>query len=123
MSEKAFDLAEFLVALEQQEVSRMHPAEQELADSLLSIVARHGKFADGDEKGVWVGYEGPEDNDDAAIGVRCGNCVLHETEVVCKIARAAIHPDGKCRLAVIPPGMVKSYTSMDRSDDEDETGY
>jgi hypothetical protein len=94
--------------MHEHEMNELHPAEQELADALLSIVGKHGKLADRDEKGIWVGYEGPEENDDADIGVKCSNCYLHESEDVCKIVAVEIHPEGKCRLAVIPPGMVQS---------------
>lgn len=104
----SFDLAEFLVGLEMSDMAKLHPAEQQFADTLLDIVKKYGKLADGDEKGIWVGYEGPEENDNSNIGVKCGNCYLHESEKVCKIASVEIHPEGKCRLAVIPPGMVSS---------------
>lgn len=115
MKDFYFDYVEFLVSLEEEEMKRLHPAEQEFANALLAIVSKYGKLADGDEKGIWVGYEGPEENYDAAIGVKCANCYLHETEVVCKIAKAAIHPEGKCRLAVIPPGMVNMSSGGDDS--------
>lgn len=112
-------LADLLSEMEQTEMSKLHPAEQELADALLSIVSKYGKLADRDEKGIWVGYEGPEENEDAAIGVKCANCTLHETEVVCKIAKVAIHPEGKCRLAIIPPGMVNADKSYNGGNDDD----
>lgn len=112
-------LASFLANIEEEEKWKLSPAEKEFADSLLSIAAKYGKLADGDENGIWVGYEGPEENDDAAIGVKCSNCYLHESEVVCKIAKVVIHPEGKCRLAVIPPGMV----SMNDDDSKDDDSY
>ena len=109
-------LANFLTSLEEEEMKKLHPAEMEFANALLSIASKYGKLSDGDEKGIWVGYEGPEENDDATIGVKCANCYLHETEVVCRIAKVSIHPEGKCRLAVIPPGMVSMSNSGDDSD-------
>lgn len=121
MSQKhfLFDLAEFLVEMEKEEMEKLHPAEKQLADALLSIVSKYGKLADRDEKGIWVGYEGPEENEDASIGVKCANCYLHESEKVCKIASVQIHPEGKCRLAVIPPGMV----SVNDDGDDDKGEY
>jgi len=120
MSQKhfLFDLAEFLVEMEEEEMGKLHPAEQQFADTLLDIVKKYGKLADRDEKGIWVGYEGPDENENVSIGVKCGNCYLHESETVCKIASVKIHPDGLCRLAVIPPGMVS-----DSSDGDDEGEY
>lgn len=117
MSQKhfLFDLAEFLVGLEKEEMGKLHPAEQQFADTLLEIVSKYGKLADRDEKGIWVGYEGPEENEDASIGVKCSNCYLHESEKVCKIASVEIHPEGKCRLAVIPPGMVDGSNKDEES--------
>lgn len=113
-------LADFLKDLEEQEMAKLHPAEQMLADALLSIVAKYGKLSDGDEKGIWIGYEGPEENDDASIGVKCANCALHQSEVVCKIAKVAIHPEGKCRLAIIPPGLVNAMSDEDEEEEEYE---
>lgn len=114
---KDYWLADFLQKIEEEEMGKLHPAEQEFADVLMSIAAKYGKLSDGDEKGIWVGYEGPDENMDAKIGVKCANCYLHESEKVCKIASVEIHPEGKCRLAVIPPGMVNG--SGDKGDSHD----
>jgi len=38
-------------------------AEQEYADALISISEKYGKFADRDEKGIWVGYVIEKQND------------------------------------------------------------
>lgn len=121
MSDKSFwlELADMLVEIEETEMTKLHPAEQQFADALLSIVAKYGKLSDGDEKGIWVGYEGPEENDDSKIGVNCANCFLHESEKVCKIASVEIHPGGKCRLAVIPPGMVSMSGNKDDDGEKD----
>jgi hypothetical protein len=99
-------VGETLKTMEEATLLELHPAEKQLADALLAIVKKYGKLADRDEKGIWVGYESPEENDDAKIGVKCANCYLQESEKVCKIASVKIAPEGKCRLAVIPPGMV-----------------
>jgi len=118
MSQKhfLFYLAEFLVELEEEEMRKLHPAEQQFANTLLDIARKYGKLSDGDEKGIWVGYEGPEENEDAATGVKCSNCYLHESEKVCKIASVEIHPEGKCRLAVIPPGIVSAGGDDDKGE-------
>lgn len=91
-------------------------AEQKFADALLDIVEEYGKLADGDEKGIWVGYESASENEDAEIGVKCSNCYFFESENVCKIIAQQIEPEGMCRLAAIPPGLVSP--SMDDEDDE-----
>ena len=84
--------------------------EKELAYALIRITERHGKFNE-DYKGVWAGYDKPEDNDVANIGVKCANCVLYEGGSECRILLNQVEPEGKCRFAVIPDGVVQSYTS------------
>lgn len=81
-------------------------AEQEFADALISITNKYGKLADNDSNGIWVGYIPPEENEDKEIGVNCYNCYFFVSEKVCKIITQEIHPDGMCRLAAIPPGLV-----------------
>lgn len=80
--------------------------EQELANSLVAIANKYGKFNE-DETGIWAGYEKPKDNVVAQIGVKCSNCALYEGDGVCKIIAQKVEPDGKCRFAVIPDGVVK----------------
>lgn len=82
-------------------------AERDLADALLSIAEKHGPIDD-ESTGIWVGYVGPEENEDAEIGVKCENCALIASENRCAIIEQEIHPDGNCRLAVIPPGYVSA---------------
>ena len=94
-------------------------AEQMYADAMLNIVEMHGKLADGDENGIWVNYETQDDNEEAVIGVKCSNCYFYEGQNVCAIVARAIEPEGKCRLAAIPPGLVNS-DAADMDDDEDE---
>lgn len=77
-----------------------------LADLLVAITQRYGKFNE-DSVGVWAGYDSAEENDVADIGVKCANCVLYEGEGVCKIVAHAVEPEGKCRFAVIPDGVVQ----------------
>ena len=76
-----------------------------LADMLIAITRIYGKFNE-DGTGVWAGYDSPEENDVADIGVKCGNCVLYEGNGVCKIIEQKVEQEGKCRFAVIPDGIV-----------------
>ena len=76
-----------------------------LADMLIAITRIYGKFNE-DETGVWAGYDSPEENDVADIGVKCGNCILYEGNGVCKIIEQKVEHEGKCRFAVIPDGIV-----------------
>ena len=96
------------------------PAEREFADSLLAIAKKYGKLSDNDGNGIWVGYVRESENDNYEIGVRCENCILHESASVCKIVKQRIQPGGYCRLAAIPDGVVGS--SQDDEDDEEEDG-
>jgi starvation-inducible DNA-binding protein len=85
------------------------PEEQDLADALLDIVAKYGKFNE-DETGVWAGYTPAAENDVASIGVVCKNCVFYSEDEngndVCQIIDVQIEDLGKCRFAVIPDGVV-----------------
>jgi len=97
---------------------RMSAAEREFANSLLSIAQKYGKLSDMDNNGIWVGYVSKSENEDYEIGVRCENCVLHESKSVCRIIKQKIEPGGRCRLAAIPDGLVN--VNMDEDEDEDE---
>lgn len=99
-----------------------------LADLLVAITQRYGKFNE-DSVGVWAGYDSGEENDVADIGVKCANCVLYEGEGVCKIVAHAVEPEGKCRFAIIPDGVVQleegetmgnEMKSEDEMEDEEE---
>jgi len=96
-------LAEFLEKMDQ----KLPPAEQEFADSLLSIVSKYGKLADRDKNGIWVGYQSSAQNDNKDMGIKCSNCYFYESEKVCSIISQEIEPEGLCRLAAIPPGAYK----------------
>lgn len=89
--------------------SALIPEEQALADALVSITEKYGKF-DQDGDGVWAGYTPASENDDAKIGVVCKNCVFYSEDEngkdVCKIISLEIEDLGKCRFAVIPEGVV-----------------
>lgn len=79
--------------------------EQALADALVSITQRYGKF-NSDDTGVWAGYESADENELAEIGVKCANCILYEGGTSCKIIAAEVEPGGYCRFALIPDGVV-----------------
>jgi hypothetical protein len=82
------------------------PEERDLANALLEIVEKHGKF-NADNTGVWAGYTSAKENaDNAAIGVKCGNCVFWEAPNGCKVIIAETEEDGLCRFAVLPDGTV-----------------
>ncbi len=86
-------------------VPKIVPEERDLAEALIKITKRYGKFNE-DSTGVWAGYKSPAENPVAKIGVKCANCVLYEGEGKCKIIAMAVEPEGKCRFAVIPDGVV-----------------
>jgi hypothetical protein len=94
------------------------PAEREFADSLLAIVKKYGKLSNNDGNGIWVGYVPESENENYEIGVRCENCILHESKSVCKIVKQRIQPGGYCRLAAIPDGVVGSSQDDEDSDEE-----
>lgn len=96
---KASSASEALVA------SGLIPEEQALAEALDYITSKYGKF-DQDGDGVWAGYSTPEENDVKDIGVKCSNCVFYQGGSECKIIALDVAPEGKCRFAVIPEGVV-----------------
>jgi hypothetical protein len=82
------------------------PEEADLADALREVVAKHGKFNE-DNTGVWAGYDSAEKNaENAAIGVKCGNCVFWDAPNGCEIITAETEEGGLCRFAVLPDGSV-----------------
>ncbi len=112
-------LAEFLENIEKEDMLKtVAPAEREFADALLAIVKKYGKLSDNDGNGIWVGYVPESENDNYEIGVRCENCILHESKSVCKIIKQKIQPGGYCRLAAIPDGVVGSSKDDEDSDEE-----
>ena len=90
---------------------------------MIRITRRYGKFNE-DSTGVWAGYKPPAENPVAKIGVKCANCILYEGEGKCKIIAMAVEPEGKCRFAVIPDGVVtmgpiqKMNYDMEREEEE-----
>lgn len=103
------------------------PEERDLAEAILEVVAKHGKF-DEDGMGVWAGYTPASENKDAEIGVKCANCVFYQGEGVCQIIAFPVEPEGKCRLAVIPEGHVskkaiEEHVAERKAEDLDELVY
>lgn len=95
-----------LVEIEKTEQKPKLAAEEaELADSLLKIAQKYGKFNE-DETGIWAGYVDARENEVANIGVKCSNCALYEGNGSCKIIAQSVEPNGRCRFAVIPDGVV-----------------
>jgi hypothetical protein len=96
--------------------------ERALADSLLALSNKVGPLDKA--KGIWVGYESASQNENAEIGVKCGNCALHKSSVACAILEAQIEEEGACRFAVIPDGYVTVGSDvqddMDNPDHEDD---
>ena len=98
------------------------PEEQDLADALLEIVDKYGKFND-DNTGVWAGYTSAKENaENAEIGVKCGNCVFWQAPNGCQIIVAETEENGLCRFAVLPDGAVTAGLEKD-SDDPCWDGY
>jgi hypothetical protein len=91
--------------------SGLVPEERDLANAILAVVEKHGKFNE-DRVGVWAGYTPASENKDAAIGVICRNCVFYTEDEqgndLCQIISLQIEDLGKCRLAIIPDGIVTS---------------
>jgi hypothetical protein len=80
--------------------------EKAFADSLLKLTEELGPLDQ--SEGIWIGYQDGANNEDASIGVKCGNCALHKSSIACAIIAQQIEEEGICRLAVIPDGYVNS---------------
>jgi hypothetical protein len=91
--------------------------EKAFADSLLKLAEELGPLDQ--SEGIWIGYEDSSNNEDASIGVKCGNCALHKSSIACAIIAQQIEEEGICRLAVIPDGYVNSENN-DMDDDMDD---
>ena len=92
--------------------------EKAFADSLLKLAEDIGPIDQ--SQGIWVGYEDGSQNENAEIGVKCGNCALHKSAVACAILSQEIEENGACRLAVIPDGVVQSNNDDEDDDMEDD---
>lgn len=89
--------------------------ERELAESLVRIAGKYGKF-DEDGDGIWAGYYPPAENKVKDIGVKCSNCVLYQGEGKCKILDLKVEDEGKCRFAIIPDGVVVGFGKKEYND-------
>lgn len=84
------------------------PEERDMANAILEVVAKHGKF-DQDGDGVWAGYTPAYENEVKDIGVKCSNCVFYQGGDQCAIIALKVEPDGKCRFAMLPEGAVQGH--------------
>lgn len=91
------------------EPPKLNPAEKDLAEALLFIAGKHGTF-DESGCGIYAAYDPAITNETQNIGVKCSNCVLYAGMNKCKIISFPVEPDGKCRFAVIPDGVVAGYS-------------
>lgn len=98
--------------------NQLSDEEKALADSLVALTAKVGPLDKA--PGIWVGYESGPENENLSIGVKCGNCALHASENRCKIISQTIEPNGYCRFAVIPDGLV-SANKEEEEPMEDQT--
>jgi len=80
--------------------------EKELAEALVEITQKYGKFNQ-DDTGVWAGYTPASENDKAEKNISCEYCILYEGGTSCKILAMDVEPMGVCRFALIPDGVVK----------------
>lgn len=98
---------EWLDKLAVELMDTMPQPEKEFVRAMMDIVDRHGKLANNDGKGIWVGYIEADDNENADMGIKCMNCAHYESDSVCHIIAQSIEPNGLCRLAAIPDGIVR----------------
>lgn len=96
--------------------SQLSEEEKALADSLMTLAAKVGPLDKA--PGIWVGYESGPENENLSIGVKCGNCALHDSENRCKIISQTIEPNGYCRFAVIPDGLVSANKEEEPMEDQ-----
>ena len=92
--------------------------EKALVDAMLGVVQEYGKFGS-EGSTVYVNYTPAAQNEDASIGVKCGNCVFHqmtEDGIECSAIDAEIEENGNCRLAMIPPGLVNAREAFTEAD-------
>jgi len=87
--------------------------EKAFHDSLVEIAKKFGPF-DQPSSGIYVGYETPEENEDANIGVKCENCTLYMESGSCMILSYKVQPSAKCRLAVIPDNKVEMTSDEEK---------
>ena len=99
----------------------LNDEEKAFHDALVEIVQQYGPF-DKESSGVWVGYEPASENEDAVIGVKCGNCSFHydaDGGLGCKLLSFLVEEDSKCRLAAIPDDLVDPTMAGEMMDQYD----
>jgi hypothetical protein len=92
----------------------MPQPEKEFVQAMMNIVERHGKLANDDGKGIWVGYTEASENEVSSRGIKCSNCAHYDDDDdgVCHIVLQTVEPGGLCRLAAIPDGIVRLNDMM-----------
>lgn len=90
------------------------PAERDFIEAMKEIVAKHGRLADGDDSGIYVGYTAPAENEVAYMGIKCENCAFYKGNGQCGIVAMPVEPGGKCRLAAI------DYDSVQQDEEDDD---
>lgn len=98
---------------------QLTPEEKAFHDALVRIAGEYGPFDKGTSS-IWVGYEDSDDNEDAEIGVKCSNCSMFVEGGGCMILSYKVDPNGKCRLAAIPDGLVKPEMEDDEEEEYEE---
>ena len=93
---------------------KLNPAEKAFHDALCKVAEMHGKFGAEKAASIYPNYESPSENEDAKIGVKCGNCSFYMGEGQCKIVAQLVESNGICRLAAIPDG----YVMVDKGSDD-----
>ena len=93
-------------------MASMPQPEKEFVQAMMDIVERHGKLANNDGKGIWVGYVEASENDVASRGIKCLNCAHYEGNGMCHIVVQTVEPEGLCRLAAIPDAIVRLNDMM-----------
>lgn len=99
--------------------------EKAYVDSLIKIREQYGPLDLGTSS-IWVGYEPPDQNEVANIGVKCGNCAFHyelndgSQNLGCKLVSFQVQEEAKCRLAAIPDGIVNDDNNQEMNNNDDE---
>lgn len=91
--------------------SALVPEERDMANAILEVVAKHGKF-DEDGEGVWAGYIPAAANDRKYIGVKCENCVFYQGGDSCAVISLPVEPEGMCRMSMIPDGLINTGSTF-----------
>jgi hypothetical protein len=97
--------------------SQLEGDEKALVDAMIEVVEEYGQFGS-ETSSVYINYTPAAENEDASIGVKCGNCVFHydsEEGIACSAIAADIEENGICRLSMIPPGLVNAPEGMSES--------